>query len=144
MSGCSFWTGMFTLRITPGAVTPTRLIEVDDEPDPAARDPHADSDAVVLGVHQVDVMAAAVRLLALEEEMRAEDGGRWIAGATAEVLGPDVARVTGAPESIAGCAADEVVADVPRGQQLGVRSADPRRDRRVDPESGNSPTAGAA
>src|SRR5712671_865973 len=138
MSGCSFWTWMITLRIIPGALTSTRVIEVDDEPDAAARDPHADTDAVVLGVHQVDVMAAAVRLLALEEEMRAEDRGRWVAGPTAEVLGPDVARVTGAPESIAGGAADEVVADVPRCQQLGVRSADPGRDRRVEPEGGNS------
>ena len=72
-----------------------RVVEVDDEADPSARDPHADADAVVLLVHQVDVVAAVVRLLALEEPVRAEHGRSGTTGAAADVLGPGVVGVSG-------------------------------------------------
>ena len=51
------------------------VVEVDHQADPSARDPDADPDPVVGRVHQVHVMAAVVRLLALEEEVGGEDGG---------------------------------------------------------------------
>ena len=74
-----------TLRITPpswplggararGPMVPRLgVVEVDDQPDAAVRDPDADADAVVLRVHQVDVVAAVGRLLALEEPVGRQD-----------------------------------------------------------------------
>src|SRR6188768_3140764 len=87
-----------------------RVVEVDDEPDPAARHPYADPDAVVLRVHQVHVVAAVVRPLALEEQVRPKNRAVRVARAAAEVLSPDVARVAGGAEPVAGVAADEVAA----------------------------------
>src|SRR5947207_817568 len=76
-----------------GAVRSARVVEVDDEPDSTAGDPDPDPDPVVGGIHQVDVVTAAVRLLALEVEMRSEHRGVRVARPAAEVLRPDVARV---------------------------------------------------
>ena len=118
-SGCSLVMWMTTLRITAGSsrcrparrLRPdgpgsaahgpgadrvlARVVEVDDQADAPAGHPDADPDPVVRRVHQVHVVAAAVRLLALEEEVRAEDRRVRVAGAAAEVLGPAVARVAG-------------------------------------------------
>ena len=76
-------------------MVPSGVVEVDHEADAAAGHPDADPDPVVRGVHQVDVVAAAVRLLALEEEMRGEHGGAGAARPAADVLRPAVAGVAG-------------------------------------------------
>ena len=67
------------------------VVEVDDQADPAAGDPDADAAPVVVGVHEVPVVAAVVRLLALEVQVRAEDRVERVARPAAEVLGPAVA-----------------------------------------------------
>src|SRR5258705_1035462 len=104
------------------------VVEVDHEADPARVHPDADPDAIVGAVHQVDVVAARVRLLALEEEVRTEHGGIRVARSTAEVLRPPVARVARPPEAIAWVAADEVAALVADRQPLGVGPAELRAD----------------
>src|SRR5215213_7537033 len=120
-SGCSPLRWMIASRITVGALASAGVVEVDHEAYPSTRDPHADPRAVVFRVHHVHVMAAVVRLLALEEEVRTEHGGIRIARPTAEILGPDIARVAGGAESIAGVAADEVAALVVHREALRVR-----------------------
>ena len=105
-------------------MVPLGVVEVDDE---RTRPPDTQTPIPTrsyLRVHQVHVVAAVVRLLALEEEVRAEDGAVRVAGAAAEVLGPDVARVAGRAQPVAGVAADEVAALVADRELLGVRPGD--------------------
>ena len=97
-----------------------------------------------IGVHQVHVVAAAVRPLALEVEVAAEDGAVRIARAAAEVLAPAVAVVAGAAQAIAGVAAAEVGAHVVDGELLGVRPRDLRADPGVEPTAGRRSPARAA
>ena len=63
----------------PGVVSPpmvrSGVVEVDHQADPTAGDPDADPDVAVGRVHHVPVVATVVRLLALEDEVRGEDGG---------------------------------------------------------------------
>src|SRR5437773_8392035 len=68
-----------------GPVASAGVVEVDDEADPTARHPDPDPYPVVQRVHQVHVVAAAVRLLALEEQVRPEDGAVGVARPAAEV-----------------------------------------------------------
>src|SRR4051812_27701088 len=70
-----------------------RVVEVDHEADAAARHPHADPHPVVRRVHEVHVVAAVVRALVLEEEVRAQHGAVRVPAATTEVLGPAIAVV---------------------------------------------------
>ena len=169
-SGCSFAMWMTALRITAGSSPaaalsparwsraamvrrltaagrpPSRVVEVDDEADAAARHPDPDPDPVVGRVHEVHVVAAVAGLLVLEEEVRPEDRGVGAARrAAADVLGPAVARGSpprssrspGLPSmkwlhrcSIASCFA------------YGRR--DLRRDPAVEPERRDVPAARAA
>src|SRR3954449_696901 len=108
-SGCSFIRWITTFRITAPPLLSTRVVEVDRQPNATRGNPDTQPDAVVLRVHEVHVVAAAVRPLGLEEQVRAQDRLEWIARAAAEVLGPDVARVAGPTQPIAGRSADEVV-----------------------------------
>ena len=99
-SGCSLLRWRIALRITdascaravPSGEGPDGpglgVVEVDDEADPPRRHPHADAHAVVLAVHHVDVVAAVVRLLALEVAVAAQDGAVRVARTAAEVLRP--------------------------------------------------------
>src|SRR4051794_19846491 len=110
------------------------VVEVDDEADSAAGRPDADPDAVVFRIHQVDVVAAVVRALALEEEVRREDRGPRIAGPTAEVLRPPIARVARRLQPVGRAAADEMAAQILRRQHPGVRTRDLRADPGVELE----------
>src|SRR3990172_11639859 len=137
-TGCSLVRWMTALRITVGG---SGVVEVDDEADPAAGDPDPDAHPVVLRVHQVDVVATAVRLLALEEEVRPQHGGVRVPAPAAQVLCPDVARVAGGTEAVTGIAAREVGAQVVDGQLLGVRPGDAGGDPGVLPQRGDVPAA---
>src|SRR3990172_12295132 len=139
-TGCSLVRWMTALRITAGG---SGVVEVDDEADPAAGDPDPDAHPVVLRVHQVDVVATAVRLLALEEEVRPQHGGVRVPAPAAQVLCPDVARVARCAKAVAGGAAGEVAADVVDGQLLGVGPRDAGRDPGVLPQGGDVPATGA-
>src|SRR5829696_2263917 len=157
-SGCSLATWMQTLRITgawsrtgagPSPARRSRwggrasgVVEVDDEPDPAPGHPDADAGTVVGRVHEVPVVAAVVRLLGLEEQVRAQDGGRCPAGATADVLRPPVAREAGPPEAVVGAAADEVAALVAGRQELGVGPGHLAADPGAQAQRGDVASAG--
>ena len=54
-------------------------VEVDHQPDATAGHPDADADLPERRVHEVPVVAAVVRPLALEEQVRAEHGGERVA-----------------------------------------------------------------
>ena len=109
-----------------GTARESGVVEVDHQPDAAVRDPDADPDPVVGGVHQVPVVAAVVGLLALEVQVRAEDGAVRVARPAAEVLAPAVARVARVAQPVAGRPADEVVALVVGREALRVRPRDAR------------------
>src|SRR5437773_5900048 len=102
------------------------MVEVDRKTKPPDGNSATQRHAVVLGVHQVNVVSAAVGPLGLEEEVRAQDGLEWIAGAAAQVLRPDVARVAGSTKPVTGRTADEVVAGPADRQELRVRPRDGR------------------
>src|SRR5689334_21727270 len=71
-----------------------RVVEVDDDLGPAVGDPDADADAIVFGVHQVDVMAATPAFC-LEILLRVDHQWHDVhALRTADVLGPPVAVIT--------------------------------------------------
>src|SRR6266540_7487182 len=97
-SGCSFARWTTISRIIDGAVPEVRsgVIEVDDEPDPAAVDPDADAAAPVGRVHQVRVVTVATAwLLGLEVQVRAEHGRVGVGCAPA-------AEILGRPAAVAG------------------------------------------
>src|SRR4051794_5375523 len=120
-SGCSLLMCRIAFRITPSTVACAHrpvecpmvrsgVVEVDHQPDAATGHPDTDPDPVVLGVHQVDVVAAAIRSLALVEEMRCEHRRTGGTAPAADVLGPGVVRVAGVAEAIVRTAADEMAA----------------------------------
>src|SRR5918993_502402 len=154
-SGCSLFRWRMTLRITLGwssgpapAVTPpmvrSGVVEVDHQPDAATRDPDPDADLRVLGAHHVHVVAAVVRLLALEEQVRAKDGRFGAARPAADVLCPPIARVAGPSKPVAWAAADEVRAGASDREQPGVRSRDLRADPGTQPQRSDVATSRTA
>src|SRR3954467_8166661 len=106
-SGCSFIRWITTFRITAPPLLSTRVVEVDRQPNAPRGNPDTQSDTVVLGVHQVHVVSAAVRPLGLEEQVRTQDGLEWIARSAAQVLRPDVTRVAGPTQPVARRSTDE-------------------------------------
>src|SRR4051794_8585401 len=120
------------------------VVEVDHQADTASRHPHADPDTVVLRAHQVRVMTAAVRLLALVEQVRRENGGFGATAAAADILGPRVVVVSGAAEAIARAAADEMAAIGADREPLGVRPRDLRADTGIELERCDVASARAA
>src|SRR2546423_11583919 len=85
-SGCSFIRWITTFRITAPPLLSARVVEVDRQPNAAGGNPDTQPHAVVLGVHQVHVVSAAVGPLGLEEQVRAQDRLDRVAGAAAQVL----------------------------------------------------------
>src|SRR5829696_4127490 len=157
--GCSLDTWMQTFRITSAcwltrrAPSPARwshrrrgtarsaAVEVDDEPNPAAGDPHADPDLPERRVHQVAVVAAVVRAFALEEQVAAQHGAVRVAGPAADVLGPVVPAEARRAKPVPGVAADEVVALAAGGEESRVWPRHVRRDGCVHAQRGDVPAA---
>ena len=108
------------------------------------RDPDADADAVVLLVHEVDVVAAVVRLLGLEEAVRTEHGRLGVARPATDVLGPGVVAVAGPAEPVARVAADEVAAVRPERELPRVRPRHLAADALVELQRGDGTAARAA
>ena len=124
----------------------SRVVEVDDEPDPSRGDPDADPDPVVRRVHHVDPVTAgwAPGSLRLEVEMRAKHRRHGAGGrSAAKVLRPAIARVARAPEPIARGAAVEVAADARGREELRVRAGHPVADPAIEHERGETAPAGA-
>ena len=70
-------------------------VEVDHQADAAAGHPDADAGLLVPGVHEVPIVTAVVRPLALEVQVGTENGRVRIAETAAEVLAPAIAGVSG-------------------------------------------------
>ena len=83
--------------------------------------PHADPDPGEVGVHQIAVVTAVVRPLALVEEMRGKDRCVWISTTAADVLAPVGCRIARAPQSVVGAAVRVVAALPGRREEPGIR-----------------------
>src|SRR4051812_18464799 len=155
--GCSLFRCRMALRITApssagGSVLTRdpmvparglRVVEVDDDSDPALRHPDAHPGAVVLGIHHVDPVAAVARLLVLEVALHGDHPGVRVARGTTDVLGPVPVAVAGPLEPVARVAVQEVVARTTGREELRVRSGHLGADPAAQRQRSDIPAAGA-